>query len=292
MPHDLSFTSRSLETAAREGWADAVNLVEKRTADYLTVALPGLEANRAGGKADPTCLSLELPGGGNVLVITSPKYATLHGAGLHWEVWSLLVEALYGGEHFALSDTDGAETEDPHAAAPGSYTDDSDRDSLIVRENGTADVSIYDLGIGDMAQILASIRDGLTQLRQLKCTRCHLVHWRHTDPKNTDKSVCDSFTLACPDCLQHAASDLCTQARTRRPCTRKTARAQAHQAQGAADVLELLTSEFNGWDLAAIAHYAVERFGEYGEVNDHLSESQKDVLGRAATFFGRIGEPA
>lgn len=292
MPYAPSFTSHSPESAAREAWAAAVNLIEQRTADYLTAALPGLEANLTGEMADPTCLSLDRPGCGNVLVIASPKSATLHGAGLHWEVWSPLIAALYDGEHFTLSDTDGAETEDPRAAAPGSYTDDSDRDSLIVRENGTADISVFDLDIDDMAHILAAIRGGLAHLRQQQCTRCHLAHWRHMSHPSTEKAVCDDFTLACTDCLQHAAAEQCAQARTGRPCTREAAHAQAHQPQGGADVLELLLGEFNGWDLAAIARSAVELFGTHGDVNDRLSETQKDVLERAAALFDRLSEPA
>ncbi|MEU1824229.1 hypothetical protein ABZ502_17600 [Streptomyces abikoensis] len=292
MSYDTSFASHSRETTAREVWAAAVNVVEQRTADYLATALPGLAANRTGGTTDPTCLSFDRPGCGNLLVIVSPKYATLHGSGLHWEVWSPLIAALYSGEHFPLSDTDGTETEDPRATASGSYTDDSDRDSLIVRKNGTADISVFDLDIDDMAQVLAAIRGGLAHLRRQQCTRCHLAHWRHIDHHSTEKAVCDAFTLACTNCVQHADAEQCDQARTGRPCTRTAVSEQAHRRQAGEELLALLLGEFNGWDLAAIARSAVELFGTHGDVNDHLSESQKDVLERASTFFDRISEPA
>jgi hypothetical protein len=87
-------------------------------------------------------------------------------------------------------------------------------------------------------------------------------------------------------------AEQCAQARTGQPCTRRPAREPARRSQGGERVLALLLAEFNGWDLAGLARSAVELFGTYGDVNDEVSEAQKDLLERAAVFFDRISEPA
>ncbi|MGW0673420.1 hypothetical protein [Streptomyces sp. NPDC002746] len=222
---------------------------------------------------------------------TYSERATLRAHGLHWELWSAAVSALHVGEHFVLADADGSDVEEPRAAAPGSYTDTSDQDSLVIRNDGTADVRFFELSIDEMAHVLAALRKGLGRLRQRRCTRCHLPQRRHSARRSGEHLVCDSFTLACTDCLPHTDAEECAQARTGQPCTRQATRARASRPQGGEDVLASLLETFNGWDLAALAHTAVELFGTHGDVNDELSETQKDVLERAATFFDEISEP-
>ncbi len=291
MPHNITFTSHCPETAARQVWAASLSRAEQHAARYLTAAFPDLEISRSGGPAEQPGLSFERAGCGSVFVTTHSERATLRADGLHWELWSAAVSALHGGEHFVLVDADGSDVEEPRAAAPGAYTDTSDEDSLLIRDDGTADVRFFELSIDEMAHVLAALRDGFGRLCQRRCTRCHLPQWRHSARRSGEHVVCGSFTLACADCLPHADAEECAQARTGQPCTRQAARARASSPQGGEDVLASLLETFNGWDLAALAHTAVELFGTHGDVNDELSETQKDVLERAATFFDEISEP-
>jgi hypothetical protein len=290
MPHNITFTSHRPETAARQVWAASLSRAEQHAARYLTAAFPDLEVSLSGGPAERPGLSFERAGCGSVLVVTRSEWATLRANGLHWELWSAAVSALHGGEHFILVDTDGSDVEEPRAAAPGSYTDTSDQDSLLIRDDGTADVEFFELSIDEMAQVLAALRDGLGRLRQRRCTRCHLPQWRHAARRSSEHVVCTSFTLACADCLPHTDAEECAQARTGQPCTRQTMRARTSRPQGGEDVLASLLETFNGWDLAALAHSAVELFGLHGDVNDELSETQKDALERAAAFFDENDE--
>lgn len=290
MPHNITFASYCPETAARQVWAASLSRAEQHAARYLTAAFPDLEISRSGGPAEQPGLSFERAGCGSVFVTTYSERATLRADGLHWELWSAAVSALRGGEHFVLVDTDGSDVEEPRAAAPGSYTDTSDEDSLVIRDNGTADVKFFELSIDEMAHVLAALRDGFSRLCQRRCTRCHLPQWRHS-ARSGERVVCGSFTLACAECLPHADAEQCAQTRTGQPCTRQATRARASRPQGGEDVLASLLETFNGWDLAALAHSAVELFGLHGDVNDELSETQKDVLERAATFFDEISEP-
>ncbi|WP_405196289.1 hypothetical protein [Streptomyces anulatus] len=285
MPHDVAPTSPSSKTPARESWAASLAQAEQHAASYLTATFPGLVAVLRGGPAEQRGLSFNDGGCGNVFVANYAERATLHGTGLHWDLWGAAVSSLHGGEHFVLVDADGEDVEEPRAAASGSYTDIYNEDLLVVRDDGTADLRFLDLSIDEMAQVLAALRDGLGRLRLRGCARCHQPQWRHSARLDSEHGICDSFTLACAECLPHADAEECAQARTGQPCTRQATRARAPRPHGGEDALASLLETFNGWDLVALAHTAVELFGSYGDVNDELSETQKDVLGRAAAFF-------
>ncbi|MDW4912544.1 hypothetical protein [Streptomyces californicus] len=291
MPHNVTSASVSSISAGREAWAASLAQAEHHAASYLTAIFPELVVVLRGGPAEQRGLSFHGVGCGSVFVTTYAEQATLHGTGLHWELWSPAVSAAHGGEQFVLIDTEGNDVEEPRAAASGcSYTDVYNQDSLVVQDNGTANLQFLDLSIDEMAQVLAAIRDGLGRLRQLGCTRCHLPQRRHGVPRTGELAVCGSFTLACPSCLPHPDAEDCSRARTGQPCTRRTMPTPAPRPRGGDDVPAQLLEEFSGWDLAALSRSAVELFGTHGDVNDDLSETQKDVLARAAEFFDVTGE--
>lgn len=227
--------------------------------------LPGLSPREGTDQALAPTLVFHLPGAGSGTVsLDDPYRATLELNDLTRATWGAIHDLVFPDSyHFSARDETGFHPHDIRHTLPGRYTGDCEErdaeDLLEVHTDGRADLSLYRLGVDVAALVLVVVRDSADDPTDFTCTRCSLPRWRHRQPGGS--GTCKSFTsLPAPE----TDSDM------------------------AAEALEPLLTEFNGWDLRGLVASAVELYGESGDPNDVLSTSQKCTLERAAVLLDQL----
>ena len=293
-----TFPHRTAARAAGDAWLASLDASEHLAAAYIAAAFPHLSA-QAGpdGRPVPTRLAFNLQAfGAGRVTVQDPYCATLELTGLDRDVCAAVHNRVFpDGGHFSVVNAAGHLAADVRDCVAGSYAArsqgrDHGEDLLVVRPDGTADITLHGLGINIVALALVAMREANDRLDAAVCTRCSMPYWRHR--MLADTATCQNlYTRACSTCRDAGTESTCPggvePCRSSAPSRTPLEPWQVEQSDAA---LAPLLEVFNGWDLRSLVTSAVELFGESGDPNDVLSSSQKEAIERAATLLDALSE--
>ena len=293
-----NFPPRTAARAAGDAWLASLDASEHRAAAYLAAVFPHLSAQPGSdGRVVPTRLAFSLSGfGAGRVTVQDPYCASLELTGLDRGVCAAVHDLFFpDGGHFSVVNAAGYRTDDVRDCAPGSYAArphgrDHGEDLLVVRPDGTADISLHGVGINIVALALVAMREANDRLDTAVCTRCSKPYWCHRMPADT--ATCQNlYTRACSTCRDAGTESTCPAGvEACRSDTLSRTHLEPWQVEQSEAALAPLLEVFNGWELRSLVTSAVELFGESGDPNDVLSSSQKEAIERAAALLNALGE--
>ncbi|MEY9840610.1 hypothetical protein [Streptacidiphilus sp. EB103A] len=290
-------TEKTNPRSARGTWQSALEHARRTSAAYLIAVCPQLTCRHLSGpptRASSLAFDLAvLPLGGVTVNVDGPGQATLEATGLNPATWAAIHDvALPYGQYFVQGEGDSDDHYSVNAGPvlsdgwQGGFEKRQAEDVLRVHPDRTGDLSLYRVDVDLVARVLPVLAVGGSQPDAM-CSRCSVAFWRHGRPG--DSVACGEFTQACRNCRDADSTSIRAHYDQGRPHAESPASVLAPwQAELAQAAIHPFLEEFHGWDLRGLVQSAVELFGEAGDPNDVLSESQKHALDRAAALLDEL----